>query len=76
QQKSALNALFSTGLIVIAAGIVRTYYLTQLGKDYDITWVGFDVFIWSQLEIQLILICAAVLALRVLLRRYLSDPIT
>ena len=72
----ALNAVFSLGLLVVAAGSVRTYYLTKLGTDYDITWVGFDVFVWADLEVQLSIICASAPALRVFFRRYLSDPIS
>lgn len=39
RQKMALNAVFSLGLLVVAAGIVRTYYLERLGKAVDIPWV-------------------------------------
>lgn len=76
RQKWALNGVFSMGLLVVAAGIVRTYYLDRLGTHWDITWLGFDVFVWSQLEIQLAIICASAPALRVFFRRYLSDPIS
>lgn len=50
--------------------------LQRLGTHWDITWLGFDVFIWSDLEVQLAIICASVPSLRVLFRQYLSDPIT
>jgi len=76
RQRWALNTVFSIGLLVVIAGIARTYYLTRLGTHWDITWLGFDVFIWAHLEIQLALICASVPSLRVLFRRYLSEPIT
>ncbi|KAK4508404.1 hypothetical protein PRZ48_002142 [Zasmidium cellare] len=76
RQKWALNAVFSLGLLVVVAGIVRTVYLERLGSHWDITWLGFDVFVWSQLEVQLAIICASAPALRVFFRRYLSDPIT
>jgi hypothetical protein len=72
RQKIALNCIFCLGLLVVAAGSVRTYYLEKLGHTLDLTWVGFDVYIWAQLEIQLSLICASAPALRALFRTYLS----
>ncbi|KAK3715171.1 hypothetical protein LTR37_007381 [Vermiconidia calcicola] len=50
RKKIALNAVFSLGLLVVAASAVRTYYLEKLGTATDLTWIGFDVFVWSQLE--------------------------
>jgi hypothetical protein len=72
RQKIALNCIFSLGLLVVAAGSVRTYYLEKLGHTLDLTWVGFDVYIWAQLEVQLSLICASAPALRALFRTCLS----
>lgn len=76
RKKIALNAVFSLGLLVVAASAVRTYYLEKLGTATDLTWIGFDVFVWSQLEVQLAMICASAPALRVLFRRYLRDGIS
>jgi hypothetical protein len=76
RKKMALNAVFALGFLVVGAGIARTYYITQLGRSYDITWVGYNVFIWADLELQLAIICASAPALRVLFRKYLSDPIS
>ncbi|KAK0252515.1 hypothetical protein B0A54_05774 [Friedmanniomyces endolithicus] len=76
RQKLALNAIFSLGLIVVAAGCVRTYYIYQLGVDYDMTWVGYHLIIWSSLELHMALICASAPSLRVLFRQYMSDPLS
>ncbi|KAK3675345.1 hypothetical protein LTR78_004855 [Recurvomyces mirabilis] len=76
RQKTALYAVFSLGFLVVAAGCVRTYYIYKLGTDYDITWVGYHLFVYSVLELQLALICASAPALRVFFREYLSDPFT
>lgn len=38
RQKIALNVIFCLSLTVVAAGSVRTYYLTKLGNDYDGSW--------------------------------------
>lgn len=35
RQKIALNAMFALGLLVVGAGIARTYYLYWLGVKYD-----------------------------------------
>lgn len=68
RQKIALNFLFSLGLLVAAAGAVRTYYLHKVGFSPDLTWIGFDAFVWAELEMQLALICASAPALRVCFR--------
>jgi len=75
RQKIALNVIFSLGLIVVAAGAVRTYYFDHLWHTYDLTYAGFDVLVWAQLELQLSLICASAPALRVFFRRYLANPL-
>ncbi|OQO12576.1 hypothetical protein B0A48_02038 [Cryoendolithus antarcticus] len=73
RQKIALNIIFSLGLVVVFTGAMRTYYLTRLGREGDLTWIGFSTFIWSQLELNLSLMCASAPALRVFFRRYLSE---
>lgn len=75
RQKIALNVIFSLGLLVVAAGSARTYYLEKLGHSLDLTWTGFDVYVWAQLETQLSLICASAPALRALFRAHLSGSI-
>ncbi|KAK5111159.1 hypothetical protein LTR62_005359 [Meristemomyces frigidus] len=74
RQKVALNLVFSLGLLVGGAGIARTYYLWQLGYDYDITFVGYRLLMSSVLELQIGLICASAPALRVFFRQYLAEP--
>lgn len=76
KQKIALNLVFSFGLLVVAAGCARTYYFNGLVYTLDETWLGYDIFVWAQLELQLAIICASAPALRVFFRRYLSDPIS
>ena len=76
RKKIALNAVFSLGLLVVAAGAIRTWYLTKLGYDYDITWFGYDVFVWATLELQLAIMCACAPALRALFRHYFKDSIS
>ncbi|KAK4997559.1 hypothetical protein LTR66_003038 [Elasticomyces elasticus] len=74
QQKIGLNIIFGLGALVAIAGVVRTYYLTLLsGDDYDTTWTGFNIFIWSQLECQLAIICACAPCLKALFTRYMGE---
>ncbi|KAK6428193.1 hypothetical protein LTR95_015667 [Oleoguttula sp. CCFEE 5521] len=73
RQKIALNIVFSLGLVVVFTGAMRTYYLTRLGREGDLTWIGFSTFVWSQLEVNLSLMFASAPALRVFFRRYLSE---
>lgn len=75
RQKIALNIIFSLGLLVVAAGCVRTYYLSKVGHSVDLTWDGYDILVWAQLETQLSLICASAPALRVFFRDFLSKPV-
>lgn len=75
RQKIALNVIFCLGLLVVAAGSVRTYYLEKVGHSIDLTWDGYDVLIWAQLETQLSLICASAPALRVFFRSYITNPL-
>ncbi|QIW97513.1 hypothetical protein AMS68_003031 [Peltaster fructicola] len=75
RQKIALMVVFSFGMLVVGAGVARTYYFTGLAYTLDETWLGYDVYVWAQLELQLAIICASAPALRVFFRRYLSDPL-
>nr|POE71378.1 hypothetical protein CFP56_62473 [Quercus suber] len=75
RQKIALNFMFSIGLVVVAVGSVRTYYLYQLGYTGDPSWLGMKIFLWSDLEIQLSIICASAPALRVFFRQYIRNSI-
>lgn len=76
RKKLALNFVFSLSLLVVGAGIARTYYFTKLGYAYDITWTAFDVIVWTILEIQFSLMCACAPVLRILIREYLREPVT
>ncbi|KAK3697673.1 hypothetical protein LTR37_017322 [Vermiconidia calcicola] len=77
KQRIALNVVFSLGLIVVGASVVRTYFLRQVGVRSDVSWMIFDAYIFAQLELQLGMICASLPALRVFFRKYLlaSPPL-
>ncbi|KAK1707760.1 uncharacterized protein BDZ83DRAFT_724513 [Colletotrichum acutatum] len=67
-QRIVLMILFSLGIVVVAAGIMRawwTYYVVEM--TYDITWDGFDLWMWTALEANFAIICGCVPVLRRLL---------
>jgi hypothetical protein len=54
RQKFAVALLFSMGIIVTGAGIVRTYYIYRsLIGEYDQTWYAFPLWIAAAVEIDL-----------------------
>ena len=60
-QRVALIALFSFGLVVISAGCIRIYWLHYvLLETYDVTWYGFQLWLWTPVEVQLGIICGCV----------------
>ncbi|WPH03160.1 Hypothetical protein R9X50_00603600 [Acrodontium crateriforme] len=76
RQKIALIGVFCLGLLVVCASVVRTIYLHKVGHESDITWVLFNVMVWSVLELQLALMCASAPAIRVLFRTYLNVSVS
>ncbi|QDS68591.1 hypothetical protein FKW77_000730 [Venturia effusa] len=65
-RKVLLYLVFCCGLIVIGAGVARTIWTVRLYTDprRDQTWVGYDLLVWGNLEIQLALICACAPAMK------------
>jgi len=60
-QRVAVIALFSFGLVVITAGCIRIYWLHYiLQETYDVTWYGFELWIWTPVEVQLGIMCGCV----------------
>jgi len=60
-QRIAVIALFSFGLVVISAGCIRIYWVSYVVREtYDVTWYGFQVWLWTPVEVQLGIICGCV----------------
>ncbi|KAF2195321.1 hypothetical protein K469DRAFT_649142 [Zopfia rhizophila CBS 207.26] len=76
-QRLGLRAISLVGLIVVGTGITRTVFLVRMvnSTNGDATWNGFNIFVWSQLECQLSLICASVPFLQRYFSQYPSAPI-
>ncbi|KAL8408570.1 hypothetical protein RB594_007126 [Gaeumannomyces avenae] len=64
-QRIATIALFSLGLVVITAGVVRAYWIYDVVVGMaDFTWEGYNVWIWTALECNLAVICGSIPVLR------------
>ena len=61
---------------VAGFGIARTYYLWEINNNYDTSWIGFQLFVWSLLECHFAIIFACAPSLRAFVRRYLGDSIS
>ncbi|KAK4202334.1 hypothetical protein QBC40DRAFT_196362 [Triangularia verruculosa] len=60
-QRIALIVLFSFGGIVVIGAIMRLYWIWYVvERTYDITWEGFDLWIWTAVEVHLGVICGCV----------------
>ncbi|KAK1997916.1 hypothetical protein LX36DRAFT_552162, partial [Colletotrichum falcatum] len=67
-QRVVLIFLFSLGTVVVGAGAMRTYWIHYVEREtYDVTWGGFDLWIWTALEANLAVVCGCVPVLRRLL---------
>ncbi|KAB8078404.1 hypothetical protein BDV29DRAFT_166318 [Aspergillus leporis] len=72
RQRIAVMSIFSLGIVVNVAGTVRTVYVYKsMIASYDMTWLGWPVFLAASIEINLGLICASAPALRPLVAFFL-----
>lgn len=61
EQRLALIVLFSFGLVVVLAACIRTYWIHYVVEEtYDVTWEGFNLWIWTAVELHLGVICGCV----------------
>ncbi|KAK2865081.1 hypothetical protein FQN49_003929 [Arthroderma sp. PD_2] len=74
REKVILIILMSFGLIACAASVVRlAYTYVIIYVTYDPTWVGYNLWIWNDLEVNLAVICASFPVLRPLAKLYLPN---
>ncbi|KAF2001441.1 hypothetical protein P154DRAFT_619451 [Amniculicola lignicola CBS 123094] len=76
-QRRGLRAVCVLGLVVLAAAITRTIFLSILASSSngDATWNSFNVFVYAQIECHLSLICASVPFLHRYFLQYPRVPI-
>ncbi|KIW02888.1 uncharacterized protein PV09_05938 [Verruconis gallopava] len=64
-QRIILMVVFGFGAVVVVAGCLRLYYThLTVYETYDVTWVGYNLWIWTAVEVNLGIICGCVPALR------------
>jgi hypothetical protein len=64
-QRIGLLALFGLGLFVCVAGILRTYYIYYVVYEtFDVTWEGYNLWIWTALETHLGIIGGSIPSLK------------
>ena len=64
-QRIILLVVFGFGAVVVVAGIMRLYYVhLTVYETYDVTWVGYNLWIWTAVEVNLGIICGCVPALK------------
>jgi len=64
-QRIGLIALFSLGFVVVIAGCMRLYWTHYVVEEtFDVTWDGFDLWVWTAVEVNLGVICGCVPVLK------------
>lgn len=64
-QRIGLMALFGVGSIIVVAGSFRAYWVHYVVYDtYDVTWDGFELWVWTAVETNIGVICGCVPALK------------
>lgn len=69
-QRIGLMILFGVGGVIVIAGSFRAYWIHYVLYDtYDVTWEGFQIWIWTAVETNVGVICGCIPALKPLLFR-------
>ncbi|KAF7885516.1 uncharacterized protein EAF02_004025 [Botrytis sinoallii] len=74
KNKLILCLLLGPGLFAAVAGIVKITYLYSLNAHSDITWVTYNLVMWSGAENFVVLVCGSVPPLKTLYDRYFTTP--
>jgi hypothetical protein len=62
--------VFGFGGVVVVSACLRLYYTyLTIYKTYDVTWVGYALWLWTAVEVNLGIICGCVPALKPLVYR-------
>ncbi|KAH8879185.1 hypothetical protein GQ53DRAFT_855095 [Thozetella sp. PMI_491] len=74
-QRLALIVLFGMGVVVVIASAMRAYWVHHVVEEtYDVTWEGFDLWIWTAVEVNLGVIAGCIPVLKPLF--YPATPST
>lgn len=67
-QRIGLIFLFGFGGVIVVAGSFRAYWVYHvLFETYDVTWEGFQLWVWTAVETNVGVICGCIPALKPLL---------
>jgi len=67
-QRIGLIVLFGFGGVIVVAGSFRAYWVHYvLFETYDVTWEGFQLWVWTAVETNIGVICGCIPALKPLL---------
>lgn len=67
-QRIGLIILFSIGGVIVVAGSFRAYWVHfVLFETYDVTWEGFQIWVWTAVETNVGVICGCIPSLKPLL---------
>jgi len=69
RKKLVLAFLLTLGSVACVASMVRLKFLVTFSHTFDATWDNVEILIWSTLEINLVMICGSLPALRPLLTK-------
>jgi hypothetical protein len=77
QQKVVLFGIFAIGYGVVALGCLRAYYSWQIYYGtYDVTWVTWDLFLVSMLELHVGCFCANAPTFKVFFKHFFHEKLT
>ncbi|KLU85431.1 hypothetical protein MAPG_04457 [Magnaporthiopsis poae ATCC 64411] len=71
--KLAIMGILSLGLFTTAAAIVKSMFITSLGKEGDFMWDSVDITIWYNAEISVAIIAGSIPSLKPLFKKILES---
>ncbi|KFY12264.1 hypothetical protein V492_03982 [Pseudogymnoascus sp. VKM F-4246] len=77
RDKYGLGAIFGVGFIVCICGIIRSVLVYHIFyQSFDVTWLSHDLWAWTYVETNLLVICSAIPPLRVLFKRLVGNKLS
>lgn len=77
RQKVALFGIFAIGYGIAALGAMRAYYTWKIYFDtYDVTWVTWNLYVVTMLELHVGCFCANAPTLKVFFKHFFHDKLT
>ncbi|KFX89550.1 hypothetical protein O988_08594 [Pseudogymnoascus sp. VKM F-3808] len=74
RDKYGLGAIFGVGFIVCICGIIRSVLVYHIFyQSFDVTWLSHDLWAWTYVETNLLVICSAIPPLRVLFKKLVGN---